>query len=35
MIDLKDYILEGNDMLGHDLKVGDWIQFRANGVQLW
>ena len=35
MIDLKDYILEGHDMLGHDIKVGVWIQFRANGVQLW
>lgn len=35
MIDLKDYILEGHDMLGHDLKVGDLIQFHANGLQLW
>lgn len=36
MIDLKDYILnEGRDMLGHEIKVGDWIQFHSGGVQLY
>ena len=22
-------------MLGHEIKVGDWIQFHAGGMQLW
>lgn len=35
MKSLKDYILEAHDMLGHEIKVGDWIQFYAGGMQLW
>jgi len=35
MKSLKDYILEAHDMLGHEIKVGDWIQFHAGGMQLW
>jgi hypothetical protein len=35
MQSLKDYILEAHDMLGHEIKVGDWIQFHAGGMQLW
>ena len=35
MKSLKDYILEAHDMLGHEIKVGDWIQFHAGGIQLW
>lgn len=35
MKSLKDYILEARDVLGHEIKVGDWIQFHAGGIQLW
>ena len=35
MKSLKDYILEAHDMLGHEIKVGDWIQFQSGGMQLW
>ena len=35
MKSLKEYILEAHDMLGHEIKVGDWIQFHAGGMQLW
>ena len=35
MKSLKDYILEAHDMLGHEIKVGDWIQFHAGGIQQW
>lgn len=35
MKSLKDYILEAHDMLGNEIKVGDWIQFHAGGMQLW
>ena len=35
MKSLKDYILEAHDMLGHEIKVGDWIQFQSGGIQLW
>jgi hypothetical protein len=35
MKSLKDYILEAHDILGHEIKVGDWIQFHAGGMQLW
>ena len=31
MKSLKDYILEAHDMLGHEIKVGDWIQFQSGG----
>ena len=34
MQSLKEYILEAHDMLGHEIKVGDWIQFHAGGMQL-
>ena len=33
--DLKDYILEWRDMLGHELKVGDWVEFQSGGIGLW
>lgn len=26
---------EAHDMLGHEIHVGDWIQFHAGGLQLW
>ena len=32
---LKDYILEWRDMLGHELKVGDWVEFQSGGIGLW
>lgn len=35
MKSLKDYISEAYDMLGHEIKVGDWIQFQSGGLQLW
>lgn len=35
MKSLKDYILKAHDMLGHEIKVGDWIQFQSGGLQLW
>ena len=34
MKSLKDYILEAHDMLGHEIHVGDWIQFQSGGIQL-
>jgi hypothetical protein len=35
MKNLSDYILEGYDMLGHDVQVGDCIQFSSGGIQLY
>jgi hypothetical protein len=35
MKNLSDYISEGYDMLGHKVKVGDWIQFQSAGLKLW
>lgn len=26
---------EAYDMLGHEIRVGDWIQFQSGGIQLW
>lgn len=35
MKNLSDYISEGYDMLGHEVKVGDWVQFQSSGLKLW
>ena len=35
MKNLTEYISEGYDMLGHVVKVGDWIQFQSAGLKLW
>ena len=35
MKDLKDFISEAHDMLGHEIHVGDWIQFASGGIQLY
>lgn len=26
---------EAHDMLGHEIHVGDWIQFQSGGLDLW
>lgn len=36
MKSIYEYLLEeARDVLGHDIKVGDWIQFHAGGMQLY
>ena len=35
MKNLSYYISEGYDTLGHEVKVGDWIQFQSSGLKLW